>query len=126
MAVAAWIFYDKAKEYLMDGTFDVDIASDFQMHLFTSASNASLSTLTALTSLTNQLSSARGYTLSGKDLAQTWAIGASASEMRFDATAVIWTASGGNLGSASAGTNTKFVVIVVKTGSSSKDGCARR
>ena len=121
MAVAAWIFYGIAKEQIGDNTIDLDLANEFQMHLFTSASNASLTTLTTLGSLTNELSSARGYTLSGKNMTQTWSVGASVGETRFDASAVVWTASGGNLGSASAGTNTKFAVIVVKTGDSAKN-----
>ena len=39
--------YDKAKQYLADGTFDLDATSNWKMALFTSASNAN--TLTELT-----------------------------------------------------------------------------
>ena len=102
MAASAMLFYDQFKRFMADNTIDLDLASEFQMILCSSASNASTQTLSTLGSLTNELSSARGYTLGGKVIVQTWSAGASASEMRFDATALVWTASGGNLGSASA------------------------
>jgi hypothetical protein len=123
MAASGLSFYNLAKKYLMDGTIDLDVDGDFFVHLATSASNASTFTLSTLASLTNRLSSARGYTLSGHIVtAQTWSAGASAKEYRFDGSVLPWSASGGNLGSASAGTNTKFGVLVAVTGASAKDG----
>lgn len=118
MAVAAWVFYDEALRYLANGTIDVPTTA-VNMHLFTSASNAATDTLSALSELTNELASLRGYTLSGKALTDTWSTGASAGEFRYDATAVIWTATGGNLGST---TVLKTAVLVAATGASAKDG----
>ena len=96
MAAAAWVFYNKAKEYMGDGTIDLD-TDVFRLALFTSASNAATATLSTYASLTNQVASANGYALLGKSVVQTWATGASASEIRWDATAVIWTAAGGSI-----------------------------
>lgn len=107
MAPAAWKFYNKFKEYMADNTIDLDGAT-FNMNLYLAASNASTDTLSTKASLTNELASANGYVTAGKTLAVTWATGASAGEMRFDATAEIWTASGGNLGNSS---TTMFAVI---------------
>lgn len=121
MAASGLVFYNKAKQYLMDGTIDLSVDGDFFVQLASSASNASTFTLSTLASLTNRLSSARGYTLSGHIVtAQTWAAGASAKEYRFDGSVLKWSANGGNLGSASAGTNTKFAVLVCVTGTSAK------
>ena len=96
MAASAWSFYHMAKEYIGDGTIDLD-TDNFRMSLYTSASNAaSVTTLTSIGSVTNQVAEQNGYSSSGQALAGvTWATGASASERRFDATATIWTAGGG-------------------------------
>ena len=105
MAAGAWGFYDKFKEYMADGTIDLD-TSAFRIALFTSASNAATATLTVLGSVTSEVTEANGYSSSGKSLAGvTWATGASASEMRFDATATIWTATGGTI------PNVRYAVI---------------
>lgn len=109
MAASAWVFYNKAKEYIGDGTIDLD-TDVFKLALFTSASNAATATLSTYGSLTNQVTSANGYALTGKSLVPTWATGASASEMRWDATAVIWTASGGTISAV------KYAVVHVSGG----------
>ena len=96
MAASAWVFYNKAKEYIGDATIDLD-TDVFKLALFTSASNAATATLSTYASLTNQVASANGYTLTGKSVVKTWASGASASELRWDSTAVIWTATGGSI-----------------------------
>jgi len=116
MAVAAWILYDQAGLYLVDGTIDLPTTA-VNIHLFNSSTNAATVTLSTLTELTNELGSLNGYTLSGKALTDTWASGASAAEQRYDATAVIWTASGGNLGS---NTAIKVAVMVATSGASAK------
>ena len=105
MAVGAWTFYNEFKKYMADGTLDLD-GTTFRISMFTSASNAATATLSVVGSLTNELTEANGYSSSGKQLsAVTWAAGASASEMRFDSTAKIWTATGGTI------SNIKFAVI---------------
>jgi hypothetical protein len=106
MAASAWVFYDKFKEYMGDGTVDLD-TDNFRLSLYTSASNCTANTtLTAIGSVTGEVAEANGYSSSGKALAAvTWATGASGGEMRFDATATIWTASGGTI------PNVRFAVL---------------
>jgi hypothetical protein len=97
MAAGAWTFYNEFKKYLGDGSIDLD-ANTWRMSLFTSASNAATATLSVVSEVTNEVTEANGYSSSGKALTGvTWATGASASEMRFDSTAVIWTATGGTI-----------------------------
>lgn len=103
MAAGAWTFYHEFKKYL--GSGDAQLDGQFRISLFTSASNAATQTLSILSEVTNEVTEANGYSSSGKALTETWSVGASASEMRFDATAVIWTATGGNIA------NVKFGVI---------------
>lgn len=97
MAAGAWTFYNEAKKYLMTG--DIDLNGDnFRMSLYTSASNAATATLSTIASVSNEVTEANGYSSSGKAITGvTWTAGASASEFRFDATAVIWSASGGTI-----------------------------
>jgi hypothetical protein len=108
MAASAWEFYNSFKEYMADGTLDLD-DNVFRLTLHTSAANVDDNTLTVLGSATGELADGNGYSTSGKTLsATTWGpSGVSASEMRFDSTAVVWTATGGNL------TNVRFAVIHV-------------
>jgi hypothetical protein len=107
MAAGAFTFYNEAKKYLMDGSIDLN-TSTFRMGLYTSASNATTATLSRHDQVTNEVTEATGYSSSGKALTVTWSVGASASEYRFDATALIWTATGGNIA------NVKFAVIFIE------------
>lgn len=116
MAVTAWVFYDEALRFIADGTIDLNTTA-VNIHLFNSSTNAATDTLSVFSELTNELGSLNGYTLSGKALTDTWSTGASAGEFRYDATSVIWTASGGNLGS---NTAIKVAVMVAATGGSAK------
>jgi len=113
MATSAWKFYNKFKQYMADGT--INLGSDtFNLGLFTSASNAATDTLSTRSQVTGEVASANGYVLGGKALTGvTWATGASAKEMRFDATAAIWSASGGSISAAKFG-----VVYSVTSGAS--------
>lgn len=105
MAAAAWKFYNVAKKYIGNATIDLD-SHNFWVSLHTSASNASTATLSTLASVTGEIADGNGYSTSGKVLsAVTWTTGASASEYRFDATARIWSASGGDI------SNVKFAVL---------------
>ncbi len=104
MAASAWVIYNEAKKYLMTGDIDLDAAT-VKMTLHTSASNAATATLSTFASVTNEVTEANGYSSSGKSLTYTWAVGASASEYRFDATSVIWTATGGTI------PNIKYAVL---------------
>lgn len=105
MAATAFTLYDKAKKKLMDGTIDLN-TNVFKAQLHTSASNASTSTLSTAASVDNQVSNGNGYATGGKSLTSiTWTTGASASEYRFDAADLVWTATGGSIA------NVKYLVI---------------
>ena len=120
MAVAAWVTYDSFHRHIMDGTIALS-TTNLAMHLVMSTSNFSTTTLSSLGSLTLELGSARGYVRNGISLTDTWTTGASTGEMRYDATAVVWTAAGGDLGSTSAGTQVLGAAIVAETGASAQD-----
>ncbi len=110
MAAGAWTFYNIAKKKLMDGTFDLDTLT-YRMSLYTSASNAATATLSTRTSVNNEVTEQFGYSSSGKPLASiTWAVGASATEWRWNCAAIVWTAAGGSI------SNVKFAVIWCSSG----------
>src|SRR3972149_5639585 len=105
MAASALAFYNEFKKYMADGTMDLD-GNIFRVTLHTSASNAATLTLSVAGPINNQIADGNGYSTSGKTLsATTWAAGASASEMRFDSTAIFWSANAGTIA------NIKFAVI---------------
>lgn len=110
-AVGAWTFYNEGKKYLMSGGFINMGTSTFRMSLHTSASNAATATLSTFGSVTGELTEANGYSSSGKPITYTFTVGASAGQYRMNATAIIWTATGGSLA------NIKYAVIWV-TGAS--------
>jgi hypothetical protein len=116
MAASAWAVYNDFKRYMGDNTIDMDLASEFRIHLFLNTSNAGTTTLSTLGSLTNQLVSGNGYTQSGVALTQTWTTGASAGVMRFDSDDPVFSATGANF------TNLQYAAIVAQTGGSGKDG----
>lgn len=97
MSASAWAFYNIAKKHLMDGSIDLD-TDNFRISLFRSTSNADDPTLETIDQVTAEVADGFGYTLTGKPLASvTWAIGASASEMRWNAAATQWAAAGGSI-----------------------------
>ncbi len=110
MAAGSWKVFDTFKRYMADGTLDLD-AGIFKMTLHTSAANLStiataLSVLSVFNSVTGEIADGNGYSTSGKTLsAHTWSTGASGGVMRFDSTAVLWSANGGTI------SNIKFAVI---------------
>lgn len=105
MAATAWTLYDKAKKKLMNGTIKLGV-DVFKMQLHTSASNASTSTLSTAASVTSEVTNGNGYATGGKSLtSQTWSVGASASQYRFDSADLVFSASGGNIA------NIKFAVV---------------
>jgi len=99
MAAGKWKMYEAAKEYLADGTFDMDNASlGLQMALFLSTSNAeTLSVGTGVYGdLTNEHANNNGYTTGGQALTtEVWTH--SGGTTTFDCDNVIWTASGGSI-----------------------------
>jgi hypothetical protein len=115
MAATAWQLYNKAKQYIGNGTITLG-AGVFKMVLATSASNASTFTLTAYSQITNEISATGGYVTGGKNLVPAtayWTVGASAKQMKFTMSTVglAFTASGASL------TNIKYAILRNSTGS---------
>jgi hypothetical protein len=108
MAATAWSFYNSFREYLGNGQFDLDgTGTGFYMALHTSAASANVNTKTLSTqaSLANEVASGNGYTTGGASVtARTWASVAT-DKYRFDSTACVWTATGGDI------SNVKYAVI---------------
>ncbi len=109
MAATAWAFYNSFREKLGEGDFDLSGTSvNFTMSLHTSAAsaNATNAVLSTYASIANEVANGNGYTTGGKSVSgRTWAAGASAGVFRFDSTAVVWTATGGDVDSV------KFAII---------------
>ncbi len=97
-AAGKWKVYEKAKKYLSDGTFDLDLTTNWKLALFLSTSNANtLSVGTAIYGdLTNEHANANGYTTGGAAMSGiTWT--QSGGTVTFDANDVVFTASGGSI-----------------------------
>ena len=109
MAATAWAFYNSFREKLGEGDFDLSGTSvNFTMSLHTSAAsaNATNAVLSTYASIANEVANGNGYTTGGKSVSgRTWAAGASAGVFRFDSTAGVWTATGGDVDSV------KFAII---------------
>jgi hypothetical protein len=109
MAATAWSMYNSFREYLGNGQFDLDGTSvNFYVALHTSAAsaNATNAALSTQASLGNEVANGNGYATGGLSVSgRTWAAGASAGVFRFDSTAVVWTATGGDI------SNIKYAVI---------------
>lgn len=97
-AAGKWKLYEFAKEYLGDGTLDMDLTSNMQVALFLSTSNCdTLSVGTGVYGdLTNEHASANGYTTGGQVLTgEVWTH--SGGTTTFDCDNPVWTASGGSI-----------------------------
>lgn len=93
MAAGAWKLYESAKEFIGDGTIDLDTHT-FNVALFLSTSNCNTLTHDELADLTNQVANGAGYTTGGQALSGvTWS--RSGGTVTFDANDPVWTASGG-------------------------------
>jgi hypothetical protein len=107
-AAGKWKVYEYAKEYLMDGTHDLDNTGlGYSMALFLSTSNANtLSVGTGVYGdLTNEHANANGYTTGGQAITgEAWTH--SGGTVTFDCDNVTWTASGGPI-------TARFAVIYV-------------
>lgn len=99
MAAGKWKVYEYAKEYLCDGTHDLDNTGlGYKMALFLSTSNCdTLSVGTGVYGdLTNEHANANGYTTGGQALTtEAWTHSGGTST--FDCDNVVWTASGGSI-----------------------------
>ena len=109
MAASAWRVYNEAKKYLLTGDIDLN-TSVVRIKLLAgtksaAVSNYTRSTFASLTHLTTNLS---GAVQSLAGLVVT--AGASAKEIKFDATATVFKATGGNV------TSIQYAVIGVSGG----------
>ena len=110
MAASAFLLYNEAKKYIGNGTLVLGTTA-FKLKLTNSASNASTFTLSTFASVTGEISARGGYVANGKALgAMVWTVGASAKSYKFDASDLVFTASGSSL------INVKFAVIGVSGG----------
>lgn len=92
---ASITFYQSFREYMADGTIDLD-TDTFKVSLHTSTYSPNASTHTVYADLTNELSTANGYTNGGATLGSvTW--NRSGGTVTFDAADTVWTASGGSI-----------------------------
>jgi hypothetical protein len=92
---ASITFYQSFREYLGDGTIDLD-TDTFKVTLHTSTYTPNAGTHTVYADLTNELSTASGYTNTGAALGSvTWT--RSGATVTFDAADTVWTASGGTI-----------------------------
>lgn len=92
---ASITFYQSFRKYVGDGTFDLD-ANTFKVTLHTSTYTPDAAAHTVYADLTNELSTANGYTNGGATLGSvTWT--QSTVTLTFDAADTQWTASGGSI-----------------------------
>lgn len=116
MAATAWTFYNQAKKKLGDGTILLD-AGIWKMQLSTSASNASTTTLSLAGQITGEIAVAGGYAAGGKTIAGiAWTTAGDPSSVKWDATDLVFTASGANL------SNVKFAVVHTSVGAGLASG----
>lgn len=96
MAAGNWTFYQSFREYMADGTIDLD-TDTFNLALFLSTSNAAtVTTNDTYSDLTNEHANANGYTTGGSALASvTWT--RSGATVTFDSADEVFTASGGSI-----------------------------
>lgn len=96
MAAGNWIMYDNAKLEIAKNTIDLD-SHTFKVQLHTNSYTPNRSTHTVRADLTNELSTANGYTATGQALTSVTVTNSSGTTT-FDAADPAWTASGGSIG----------------------------
>ena len=106
MAASAWALTNTGRTKLLDGTFDID-SDTWKMALFLSTSNIGAAS-TTYAGLTNEHSSANGYTTGG--IAITLTLAGTTTVTIDIATDPVWTASGGSI-------TARFAVIYEVSGS---------
>ena len=111
MAATPWTFYNRAKKKIGNGTIVLGTGV-WKMELFQSVSNASTRTLSIASQVTDEIAVQGGYVAGGKSLAGiAWTIQGDPASCKFDATDLVFTASGANLSAI------KFAVIRTSVGS---------
>ena len=95
MAADAWVVHDKTKEYMGDGTIDLD-GDSFKMILCLSTSNVATTSIDGYAAVTNEHANGNGYTTAGEAVSSpTWT--ESSGTVTFDCADQVWTASGGSI-----------------------------
>jgi hypothetical protein len=98
MAAQAFKVYNLAKKKLMAGT--TSLPGAYKIALVKSTSNFATATLGLFQSITNEVANGNGYATGGVSLVnEAWTVGASAKQYKFDADDVVWTGTGGAIGS---------------------------
>ncbi len=112
MAADGWKMYDHSKEFIGDGTIDLDAGDAyFSVVLLDSGYTASLAHETYADISGDELSTANGYTVGG-DICSSTTWTESSGTITFDADDPAWTASGGSI-------TARFAVLVhIAAGSS--------
>lgn len=93
MGATTWSYTNASRKMLLDGTFDLD-SDTFKAALFLSTSNIGASS-TTYAGLTNEVSSANGYTTGG--IGVTISLSGTTTVTADFATDPVWTASGGSI-----------------------------
>jgi hypothetical protein len=96
MAAGNFIMYDAAKAKIGNGTFDMD-SHTFKIQLHTNSYVPNRATQAVRADLSNELSTANGYTAGGATLGSV-TFNQSGGTATWDAADPSWTASGGSIG----------------------------
>lgn len=94
MAANAWVIYNKFKEFMADGTIDLDTDS-FRCALVTSSYTPAATHETWTSVSANEVANGNGYTTHGDAMAVTWV--ESSGTVTWDSDDPAWTASGGSI-----------------------------
>lgn len=99
MSATAWTFYNQAKKQLGQTTGGIRLDTGiFKMSLHTSASDASLATQSLISEVSGEIVAQGGYAAGGRTIAGvTWTVQGDPSSAKWDATDLVFTASGANL-----------------------------
>jgi hypothetical protein len=96
MAAGAFTFFDKAKLNFFSATDLLNPANTFKITLHTSSWTPANSTNEVFADVTNELSTANGYTAGGITLTGV-ALTQTSGVVKFTSAAAVWTASGGSI-----------------------------
>lgn len=96
MPAGAFVFPDKAKLNFFSATDTLNPANTFKLTLHTSTFTPAPSTMEVYADLTNELTTANGYTSGGITLTSV-ALTQTSGVVKFTSAAAVWTASGGSI-----------------------------
>lgn len=112
MPAQAWKIYNESKYKIGASTLNLT-STAFLLALYQSGSNANLLSCSIYNQLTSEVANGNGYTTGGKALTgETWAVGTSAKQYKFDVDDLTFTATLGTI------PNIKFAVIYISAAAS--------